>query len=88
MAQFTLTLALADFIAMGKVIAVANQKGGTGKTSCAVHLLHWCSQRGSTLGSPCNRSAGVFISHFWGQEKQVKISSLIDLLSIPFSSKE
>ena len=36
-------------IAMGKIIAVANQKGGTGKTSCAVHLLHWCSQRGSTL---------------------------------------
>ena len=34
---------------MGQVIAVANQKGGTGKSSCAVHLLHWCSQRGSTL---------------------------------------
>ncbi|MEL6930130.1 MAG: ParA family protein, partial [Cyanobacteria bacterium J06600_6] len=34
---------------MGQVIAVANQKGGTGKSSCAVHLLHWCSQKGSTL---------------------------------------
>ncbi|MDJ0713914.1 MAG: ParA family protein [Prochloraceae cyanobacterium] len=34
---------------MGKVIAVANQKGGTGKTSCAVHLLHWCSQKGKSL---------------------------------------
>jgi chromosome partitioning protein len=34
---------------MGKVIAVANQKGGTGKTSCAVHLLHWCSEKGKTL---------------------------------------
>lgn len=34
---------------MGQVIAVANQKGGTGKSSCAVHLLHWCSQKGNTL---------------------------------------
>ena len=34
---------------MGLVIAVANQKGGTGKSSCAVHLLHWCSQKGDTL---------------------------------------
>jgi chromosome partitioning protein len=34
---------------MGQVIAVANQKGGTGKTSCAVHLLHWCNAKGKAL---------------------------------------